>query len=446
MPQPSSSIRIKVRPDFAELAGRLPHAAQNALTAIIPLPNFTEGLGYTYTEKRIPFIVPMDGRTLVPSGLVPRLVRELQRLGLHPKLDDHFDHIGRSRVVKPRDGYENAEVKEFARIISRNPRGQIVVNSDAEAFNWIARLGDLFVDQHVVVVAANRERIREIGRGVRRMTKRPVTIDHKRAFKPQNTHCRFLVSSSDIFRMCQPDDWQLVIFADQESVIARLSLSQLTELGSCRRYAIVQAVDRPDDCELLQVEAATGAVIYPPTLPVWVGMARVPQEPLPTGLNPLERKRQGVWESDQRNAVIVSIAGALRTAKPQRLAQYGFPSPVIERWAKVLKKLHDQNISDTPAVQLALVVELPAHARQLLALLHPHAALASDADQIEDLCIDLFYVPIIVATADEARAAHLPRVVVRCDGMGTKWRDVVGGWEDNRTSGATAARRSRRQL
>ena len=168
MPQSSNSIRITVGPDFVELVGRLPHAALNALTAIFPQPSDTEGLGYTYPETRVPFVVPMDGRRLVPSGLVPRLVRELQRLGLRPKLDDHLDHIGRSRVVKPRDGYENAEDEEFARIISRNPRGQIVVNSDEEAFDRSARLGERFGDQRVVVVAANRERIREFGGGVRR--------------------------------------------------------------------------------------------------------------------------------------------------------------------------------------------------------------------------------------------------------------------------------------
>jgi hypothetical protein len=122
MPQSSNSIRITVGPDFAELAGRLPHAALNALTAIVPQPIYTEGLGYTYPETRVPFFVPMDRRRLVPSGLVPRLVRELQRLGLRPRVDDHLDRIGRSRVVKPTVGYDEPHHQEFARISSRHPR------------------------------------------------------------------------------------------------------------------------------------------------------------------------------------------------------------------------------------------------------------------------------------------------------------------------------------
>jgi hypothetical protein len=171
--------------------------------------------------------------------------------------------------------------------------------------------------------------------------------------------------------------------------------------------------------------------VAPPAPPVWVAMAQLPQEQLPPGLNPLERKRRGIWLNDERNAVIMSLANALRTGKLKRLAKYGFPPAVIRRWTAVLKTIQGQSLMPRALIQLAVVVESLEHAQQLRALLHPEAALAGAArEKDEGLWMELLDVPIVILTAAEARRAGLPPVVLRSDGAGTSWCEMVGRWGD----------------
>ena len=371
-----------MRPDVAEVTGDVPRAARDVLTNVVLKWSYEQGQGYVYSPARDELFVPEDnGRLVTWSSLVPRFVRELQRSNVSYKLDDHLDHDVRSPLIEPAGGYDPDD-QELADVIGRNPRGQIVVSSLKEAIQYVAKLGELLADQNIVVVAANRKKVESIRRGVQRLTDRRVTDELSMTWRSKPY---FSVCLPDSYKHCQPHDWQVVIFADEQSARAKLSFEHIDTLAACRRYALVPGGQRREAGAQLRLEAATGAVIYrsptvaPPTPPVWAAMVQARQEQLPPGLNPLERKRRGIWLNDERNVVIMSIANALRTGKLKRLAKYGFPPAVIRRWTAVLKTMQGQSLMPRPLVQLAVVVESPEHARQLRTLLHPEAALAGAA-------------------------------------------------------------------
>ena len=258
--QSTGPIRIEVSPTLAKVSGHLSRAALDALTEVVLDRTYELGQGYIYRHVLDELFTREDGGRLVTlPGLVPRLVRELQRLDLPFTLDDHLDRDGRSPVVKPPDGYDDPYDEDFAQVIGRNPRGQIVVGSLGEVIEYIARLGKLFADQHVVVVASSRKRIRLIRDRVRRLLTRPVTDDPETVWRSGR---RFLICTPYIYNLCQLHDWQVVIFADQESVGAKLSLDQIPELGPCQRYALVRESRHRDASDQLRLEAATGEVIY----------------------------------------------------------------------------------------------------------------------------------------------------------------------------------------
>src|SRR5260221_1754675 len=223
----SQPVWISVGPAFAELSGPVPAPVLDALSAVIRTPTFVDGEGYTYRKRRELFVVRENARLLLPSGLVPRIVRHLRQLGIIARVDEFWDQNGRSGLVEPASGYRNDDHEEFAEAIARNPRGQIVARSNEDADTRIAWLAELFADQHVVAVAANRSRIRRIGDRVRRVSSRPAITDHRRTFElpVRSDQRRFLICSPQVYSMCQPDDWQVVIFADQESLFAEPSLA-----------------------------------------------------------------------------------------------------------------------------------------------------------------------------------------------------------------------------
>ena len=131
-------IQIAVGPMLADVSGHLPHAVLDGLTEIVRTPDYSEGGGYTYTASRETFYERRGQRLVMPSGLVPRLVRELQRLDVSYELDDSFDCIGRSPVIEPTGGYNDPYDQEFADVIGQHPRGQVMVSSLAEALDYIA--------------------------------------------------------------------------------------------------------------------------------------------------------------------------------------------------------------------------------------------------------------------------------------------------------------------
>jgi hypothetical protein len=424
-------IHIRVNPMLAEVMGDIPPAALDALSATVKTPTHVPDQGYRYDVTRETFFDRKSDKLLLPAGLVPRFIKELQRLDLSFKIDDRLDRVSPFDISEPDNGFDSPDDEDFAAEIEEHRRGQILVKSLREAIFYIALLGLLFVRHHTVVVAKTRKRIRRIRDGIRELTNRPVTTDVDRVWRMKR---RFLVCSPDRYRLCGLEDWQLVIFSDAESACCESSLKRLNELGPCRRYVTVQYGKCRPHAEQLRLEMATGAEIYrspavpPPFPPAWIIMAEVHGEQVPAGLNPLERKRQGIWESAERNALIVNVANALRRGELTALRKLGVPSDVMRRWTHLVDFIGRRDISTSPFIQVGVVVEVPEHARLLRALLHPHAAIASQDKEPDELLWLTVDEPIVILTGNEARQAGLPSIVIRADGTGTSMSDLLGQW------------------
>jgi hypothetical protein len=283
------------------------------------------------TEEDVVFFTSVGKGTIMPpSGLVPRLAKGLRAAGYQVsikdrRLRDPLDDADLSfRQLPAADGW----IRQLCEAIVREPRGQILLSGREEVAQAIAQVLRLFPRRSICVVVKDKSRIRLLHRQLTDLTARKVAIDPRRVWdtKPRTLLCLPRLASS-----CRPEDFDIMLYADVESVTAKPTATcDMQRDAGTRLYAVLPPGRRLDLYQQLALEAATGPVIFDraraagslPKVHVWyAGPASYPAQEFTR--DPLQRKRTNLWHNQARNRLIAQLAGGIADRDTATLRELG---------------------------------------------------------------------------------------------------------------------------
>ena len=240
------------------------------------------------------------------------------------------------------------EDRRLCDALAASPRGLIVVRSADQMGRMVAMIGSLFPRAHMLVVAATWKQVKSLTQRIERFSDRAVTLDLQQLW---SMPLRTFVCTMATFAECVSHDWDILIFADVESVIGKRSLESVAQMPGLMRYGFVPADQVMGPATRLRLEQVCGAEIYREPGPeahraeVTVVLAGVPG-PASLGRHcDLHRKRT-LWHHAARNTAITRLAIALAAGERKTVKRLGLPTV------------------DSPAV--SLLVESTEHGKELL--------------------------------------------------------------------------------
>ncbi len=240
--------------------------------------------------------------------------------------------------------------------------GLLEATRSAEVARAVELLCRLHPRARVLVAAARKSEVRELYGLLKPRLGTEVATARNWEWGGAN---RCLVSTYWVPDVANPADWDVVVFADALQVAAPSHVPSLTRLRNKRLFGFVVPGWRAGPAVRLRLLSFVGPEIYHlgdgqgPGPAVRVLALRPPwAAPCPDNVSPLERKRRSYWLNASRNDALAAVARAFRARDQPTL------------WA------HGLLLGDRPAalprtarLSVTILVESPAHGRELLARL-----------------------------------------------------------------------------
>jgi hypothetical protein len=208
---------------------------------------------------------------------------------------------------------------------------------------------------------------------LRNHAKRTIFENRNRAFR--NRPATLLGTVHDAGEIAHTDDFQVVVLADAETATQLADDTKSKPLWRLRDLAIFALVSenkRLDTTQHFELEARLGPTIFDsfvkPILPnVTVCHVGPSNYPPARRRDPVERKRDNIWNNGARNGTIAGIASACRDDNQALLRAHGIRLPEAKEASDDdAMKPHDFHSSPR---SVAVIVESLQHARLLQKLL-----------------------------------------------------------------------------
>ena len=264
----------------------------------------------------------------------------------------------RKLLGEPRD----AHLQRFVEFAGSRQRGRVQYRWDRDRDHLLSLAVRLYANQNIFVVAKNSRETRHVADVLHAAGLSNVLTDDALLWKTQP---RIYVAPIAKFQLVNPDDWQIVLFADIDAALARSSLWMASQLPQQVQHVFLPHDRKLDKDQRFWLDAIFGEETFHALPPadrpdtVHVILAECPSTRTASNQTALERKRISIWHSKWRNKFITEIALALAARDHHRIQRYGGHG-----------QEHDVvfgELTDTP--RIAILVEVPEHARILGQLL-----------------------------------------------------------------------------
>ena len=294
--------------------------------------------------------------------------------------------------------------------LSRAIRARIVVADSDASCEVIAGIADLLPTANIFVLTKNLTRRRALAEGVARCTQRQVSTEPRTMWsQPNKLYFGTLVQ----FYAIGTSEWDVIIFADAESALAKRGLSRDPWLRGARMYVLTSSDQSFDPDDAIRLEMHFGEVVYHAVgdsdhpRAVTIQIATPPWSPPAGDVDALERKRQLFWHNERRNGALAQIAHAFRARDLPTLWNHGVLLNEPEYF---------ERFKVPPTV--AVLVESPEHAQHLASLVGwpamtsvPHRAAPASCPHEQ----------VIVTSTWTYQHRVAVDVIVRGDGTGSSW-------------------------
>jgi hypothetical protein len=297
-----------------------------------------------------------DGNQGVLTGLVPRIARMLEAAGHRVTVEDLVD---RSLPARNWHLFPGADRRTagLLRDLDREPRGQIIADSEAGARRAIALVTRFFTGKVMIICPRRRDAHRLLD-GLGGSITEPIGLV-TRGFGRTDARVEVGTVGSLDLRVALT----LVLYGTDQA-FREVTLEHLVPLETPRIYGVRVPADRHWPRRELFLEAILGPVLGESeagsgmSVGVSVQLARWPGEDCACGGFGLEWKRRAIWHNGERNDAIARIAGALADGDESRLRGYGLfvDTPSFDK-------------GPARRLRVVLLVESPEHGRELAARL-----------------------------------------------------------------------------
>jgi hypothetical protein len=307
-------------------------------TATIPQPGGKRGVRLRAERQRHARFVPAG--LLIPAGLAPRVVAEVERTGRAVELRDETKNLPGLDVEELALARLGPREAAFIASIRAQHRGLISAPKIEDRVALVAAAAVALPHARVSIGVASRALAVSFHARLSRWLREPVALHHKHGVVFSEERLRVATAGS-------LDPWwsDLVLFVESTDAVTGLFLPTMSELKHGQAaFGFVDESKRLGERERLRLEGCLGPIIHrvgPGTARVSVLVVEL--EPVQT-LNvrdALERKRRALWGNQVRNKVIARTATQLAN-ESKRLA----------------------------AKRVAVLVESPEHGRALARLLN----------------------------------------------------------------------------
>ena len=345
----ANGITVSITGATAEVAGAPPSVLDGALACAATRFEGGGPLGHRHGRGLVRYWSAAIDRnaTVVPAGLVPRLVAVLGAAGLRVEVRDERQHRVAAAGAKAAVRLLGAAL---AGRFAREPRG-LVEAAGRGAIDVAAGIARLFPTARVLVPARNRGQARAAYRRLR--WRLGGEVGHSRQVDA-HTH-RVMVTTLPALAHATPDDFEVVVALDAWAATRRPARDGLVRLGVGRVYGCVPSGAALSRRESLTLEAAFGPFLSAAPVGVSVVMAVPPWSPPVTAPGALARKRV-VWADAARNRFIANAAVAVAARDEGVLCRLGLVG-VLDKLAAAV------------APRVAILVESPEHGRLLRRLM-----------------------------------------------------------------------------
>jgi hypothetical protein len=279
---------------------------------------------------------------LIPAGLAPRVVAEVERTGRTVELVDETENrpgLAVDEHVLARLGPREAA---FLRAILAQRRGLIAAPRLEDRVALVAAVALALPQACISIGVASRALAASFHAKLSRRLHEPVALHHKHGVVFSEERVRVATVGS-------LDPWcsDLVLFVEATDAITSLFRPTMNALNQGQAaFGFVDESNQLGERERLRLEACLGPIIHRVgPAPATVSVRVVRLEPVPhLGVrDALEWKRRAIWGNQDRNAAIARIAALLAD---------GHADPAFRADPKV-----------------AVLVESPEHGRALAKLL-----------------------------------------------------------------------------
>ena len=404
-------IAVSITGATAEVKGATPSMLDSALACVATRFEGGGPLGHRRGRELVRYwSAAINGNaTVMPVGLVPRLVAALGAAGLRVEVRDERRHRGAAAGAEPAVRLLGADL---AGRITSESRG-LVEAAGRGAIDIAAGLAGLFPTARVLVPARNRGQARVAYRRLR--WRLGGAVGHWRELDA-HTH-RVVVTTLPRLSHATPDDFEVVVAPDAWAATRRPARDGLVRLGVGRVYGCVPSGAALSRRELLTLEAAFGPMLTAGPADVSVVMAVPPWAPPVTALGPLARKRT-VWADTARNRFIADVATAAAGRDEVVVCRLGLVGAL-------------DKLAATFTPRVSILVESPEHGRLLRRLMSGWPLVTAGTTDMP-LPVNV----IITLNAAAGMKTFGPHVLVRADGGAGPLG--VSGFPSKATAGSTA--------
>lgn len=314
---PRSASRVVIVVDgLVARTGRRNARLIKPLTRVVtPVPRPGGPLGYRLCHAIEQHFAMVKKHLYFPAGLVPRVADHLKQRGIRVTVRDETLWITWNKSDRRvlRDQQLDAPTRDLLRAISANQRGLILIQDPSGAAWVVAAVLAFFRSAHAVVVASNEKKVKALRRQLGQLIDRPMTSDRDELWQMP---VRTFLCSAAIFGMSAGHNWDVVVFADVESALAKQCQEIVFQMGAQPCYCCLPMTYRLGPRARLHLETICGGEIYrepgrqDEQAQVDVLLLKSPGCP-GLGRHPDLRQKRKLWHHHERNQAVADLALAV---------------------------------------------------------------------------------------------------------------------------------------
>lgn len=313
--KPTSRVVIVVDGHVARTARRHSRLVRPIASLVVPVARLGGPLGYRLCHATEQYCALVKKHLILPAGLVPHVAAHLRQRGIRVTVRDETLWLTRNKTNRRvlRDQQLDAPTRELIRAVSANQRGLIVIQEPGGAARVAAAVLVFFGRAHAVVVARSWKSVNALRRQLGKLIDCRLTSNRDELWPMP---VRTFLCPAAIFGMSAGHNWDLVVFADVESALAKQCQEIVFRMGAQPCYCCVPVTYHLGPRARLHLEAICGGEIFREpqipddrsqvevlllTSPLCIGLSRRPD---------LQQKRE-LWHNGERNLAVAGLALAV---------------------------------------------------------------------------------------------------------------------------------------
>jgi hypothetical protein len=298
--------------------------------------------------------------------------------------------------------------------------GQLVVESDAQAWRSMGMLLDLFRKEHCLVVVRNQAQVQIVLKQLRSFLERNIFgASNLGLVWKQPAHALVLDFQQFGAWISDPAQWDVILFAEARLALGDRAAQSLVAMLDTKRFCIIRDHEEFIDAEGLAIEAYFGPPLWRQAdwkqtdAIVEVHISETPVIAVGDLSDPFERKRALIWHNDRRNRQVSEIAQAFQRRDIRTLHRFGLLLDESPQW-------FDQFPG---GLSVAVVAEVPEHARCIGEFL-PDWPIRTAHDRELEFPAPKHLISTLLYACDRGPLNF--NVIVRADGSATPWEPRWG--------------------